>query len=84
LPQPIERQDFHKRLQDAGGRKAVERWTMKRLQQEQSISATLQHNSEASLTKYDTISAAEISFWPWLMASSGLRHGCSSRKSTDA
>jgi hypothetical protein len=84
LPQPIERQDFHKRLQDAGGRKAVERWTMKRLQQEQSISATLQHNSEVSLTKYGMISAAEISFWPWPTGSSGLRHGCSSRQSTEA
>ena len=57
---------------------------MKRLQQEQSISEALPHNSEALPTKYDTISAAEISFWPWPMGSSDSRTGCSSRKSTDA
>jgi hypothetical protein len=47
LPQPIERQDFHKRLQEmqAGG-KRWERWTMKRRQQERNISKALPHNSE--------------------------------------
>jgi alpha-amylase/alpha-mannosidase (GH57 family) len=56
---------------------------MKRLQQERSISEALPHNSELWRTKYDTISAAEISFWPWPMGSSDSRTGCS-RKSTDA
>jgi hypothetical protein len=46
---------------------------VKRLQQERSISEASQHNSEASPTKHDTIPAAEISFWPWPMGSSGLR-----------
>jgi len=64
---------------NAGGRKAVKRWTMKRLQQERSISEALPHNSELWRTKYDTISAAGTSSLPWLPGSSGLRNGLSYR-----
>jgi alpha-amylase/alpha-mannosidase (GH57 family) len=53
-------------------------------EQERGIAEALPQNSEASPTKYDTISAAEISFWPWLMGSSGLRIGLSYRRSTNS